>query len=199
MSIKENQSLFLQIRSDHDKNRSLRYSVTGPGADQPPTGIFIIDPISGELSVNKPLDREHIPNFHVSLPPLLRYKPSFTTSLYFSLFFFSFFASLFLRAKMCFVWHSGAFLPAGMCSAVMCSLNRLRRLNKSRVLPGNLAYPSKNSRGSIVCFRYIVITVNHESLSLGGLLIGMVLPSCYLFFFFKLRMLSHKMVVYYNC
>uniref|UniRef100_A0AAQ5ZDA3 Cadherin domain-containing protein n=1 Tax=Amphiprion ocellaris TaxID=80972 RepID=A0AAQ5ZDA3_AMPOC len=55
----------VRIRSDHDKNRSLRYSVTGPGADQPPTGIFIIDPISGELSVNKPLDREHIPNFHL--------------------------------------------------------------------------------------------------------------------------------------
>lgn len=59
-------SLCQQIRSDHDKNRSLRYSVTGPGADQPPTGIFTIDPISGELSVNKPLDREHIPSFHVS-------------------------------------------------------------------------------------------------------------------------------------
>lgn len=61
-----NATLLPQIRSDHDKNRSLRYSVTGPGADQPPTGIFIIDPISGELTVNKPLDREHIPNFHVS-------------------------------------------------------------------------------------------------------------------------------------
>ncbi|CAB1454896.1 unnamed protein product [Pleuronectes platessa] len=55
----------VRIRSDNDKNRSLRYSVTGPGADQPPTGIFIIDPISGELSVNKPLDREHISNFHL--------------------------------------------------------------------------------------------------------------------------------------
>uniref|UniRef100_A0A665VP02 Cadherin-2-like n=1 Tax=Echeneis naucrates TaxID=173247 RepID=A0A665VP02_ECHNA len=55
----------VRIRSDHDKSRSLRYSVTGPGADQPPTGIFIIDPISGELSVNKPLDREHIPSFHL--------------------------------------------------------------------------------------------------------------------------------------
>lgn len=62
-----NKSLRPQIRSDHDKSRSLRYSVTGPGADQPPNGIFIIDPISGELSVNKPLDREHIPSFHVSL------------------------------------------------------------------------------------------------------------------------------------
>ncbi|XP_015242385.1 PREDICTED: cadherin-2-like isoform X1 [Cyprinodon variegatus] len=55
----------VRIRSDHDKNRSLRYSVTGPGADQPPTGIFTIDPISGELSVNKPLDREHINSFHL--------------------------------------------------------------------------------------------------------------------------------------
>ena len=59
----------LQIRSDNDKSRSLRYSVTGPGADQPPTSIFIINPISGELSVTKPLDRENIGNFHVSLEP----------------------------------------------------------------------------------------------------------------------------------
>lgn len=64
-----------QIRSDHDKTRALRYSVTGPGADQPPTGIFIIDPISGELSVNKPLDREHISNFHVSETALIGPHP----------------------------------------------------------------------------------------------------------------------------
>jgi len=57
----------LQIRSDRDNNRLLRYSVTGPGADQPPTSIFIISPISGQLSVTKPLDREHISNFHVRL------------------------------------------------------------------------------------------------------------------------------------
>ncbi|KAJ8395987.1 hypothetical protein AAFF_G00026950 [Aldrovandia affinis] len=55
----------VRIRSDHDNSRSLRYSVTGPGADQPPTGIFIINPISGELSVTKPLDREQISNFHL--------------------------------------------------------------------------------------------------------------------------------------
>ncbi|KAK1896816.1 Cadherin-2, partial [Dissostichus eleginoides] len=55
----------VRIRSDRDNNRMLRYSVTGPGADQPPTGIFIISPISGELSVTKPLDREHISNFHL--------------------------------------------------------------------------------------------------------------------------------------
>ncbi|CAO2593348.1 Cdh2 [Lemmus lemmus] len=54
----------VRIRSDRDKNLSLRYSVTGPGADQPPTGIFIINPISGQLSVTKPLDRELIARFH---------------------------------------------------------------------------------------------------------------------------------------
>ncbi|CAO2593374.1 Cdh2 [Lemmus lemmus] len=57
--------LISQIRSDRDKNLSLRYSVTGPGADQPPTGIFIISPISGQLSVTKPLDRELIAQFHL--------------------------------------------------------------------------------------------------------------------------------------
>ncbi|XP_056132725.1 cadherin-2-like [Lampris incognitus] len=55
----------VRIRSDREKNRFLRYSVTGPGADQPPTGIFIISPISGQLSVTKPLDREHISTFHL--------------------------------------------------------------------------------------------------------------------------------------
>uniref|UniRef100_A0A3P8UJ20 Cadherin 2, type 1, N-cadherin (neuronal) n=1 Tax=Cynoglossus semilaevis TaxID=244447 RepID=A0A3P8UJ20_CYNSE len=55
----------VRIRSDRDKNRMLRYSVTGPGADQPPTGIFTINPISGQLSVTKPLDREHISVFHL--------------------------------------------------------------------------------------------------------------------------------------
>ncbi|TSK58108.1 Cadherin-2 [Bagarius yarrelli] len=54
-----------QIRSDRDKINTLRYSVTGPGADQTPTGLFIIDPITGQLSVTKPLDREQISNFHL--------------------------------------------------------------------------------------------------------------------------------------
>ncbi|GCC18633.1 hypothetical protein chiPu_0018007, partial [Chiloscyllium punctatum] len=52
------------IRSDRDKNRSLRYSVTGPGADQPPAGIFSINPISGQLAVTKPLDREQRASYH---------------------------------------------------------------------------------------------------------------------------------------
>ncbi|KAM4705749.1 cadherin-2 [Rhinophrynus dorsalis] len=55
----------VRIRSDRDKSLSLRYSVTGPGADQPPIGVFIINPISGQLSVTKPLDREQISMFHL--------------------------------------------------------------------------------------------------------------------------------------
>ncbi|TRY65028.1 hypothetical protein DNTS_015569 [Danionella cerebrum] len=43
----------VKIQSDKDKTSSLRYSVTGPGADQNPTGLFIIDPISGILSVEQ--------------------------------------------------------------------------------------------------------------------------------------------------
>ncbi|XP_063044390.1 cadherin-4-like isoform X3 [Engraulis encrasicolus] len=34
------------------------YSLSGPGADQPPTGLFLIDKKSGEVIVTKALDRE---------------------------------------------------------------------------------------------------------------------------------------------
>lgn len=43
----------------------VRYRITGPGADEPPAGIFIMDPVSGELSVMKSLDREQRPSFQV--------------------------------------------------------------------------------------------------------------------------------------
>nr|XP_003197851.4 cadherin-2-like [Danio rerio] len=55
----------VRIRSDNDERVSLRYSVTGPGADQPPAGVFSIDPVSGQLTVLKPLDREHLPSFNL--------------------------------------------------------------------------------------------------------------------------------------
>ncbi|KAM9761513.1 cadherin-2-like [Menidia menidia] len=55
----------VRIRSDRDRNRMLRYSVTGPGADQPPAGLFIIGPASGQLAVTTPLDREAIASFHL--------------------------------------------------------------------------------------------------------------------------------------
>uniref|UniRef100_A0A672FJY4 Cadherin 2, type 1, N-cadherin (neuronal) n=1 Tax=Salarias fasciatus TaxID=181472 RepID=A0A672FJY4_SALFA len=55
----------VRIRSDRDRSRTLRYSVTGPGADQPPAGVFVIGPVSGQLAVTRPLDREHIASFHL--------------------------------------------------------------------------------------------------------------------------------------
>lgn len=56
----------LQIRSDQDKDVGIRYSITGAGADQPPSGIYNIDPISGNMFVTQPLDREERASFHVS-------------------------------------------------------------------------------------------------------------------------------------
>lgn len=57
--------LFPQIRSDQDKDVGIRYSITGAGADQPPSGIYNIDPISGNMFVTQPLDREERASFHV--------------------------------------------------------------------------------------------------------------------------------------
>lgn len=59
----------LQIRSDQDKEAGIRYSITGAGADQPPSGIYNIDPISGNMFVTQPLDREERASFHVSSGP----------------------------------------------------------------------------------------------------------------------------------
>uniref|UniRef100_A0A674N308 Cadherin domain-containing protein n=1 Tax=Takifugu rubripes TaxID=31033 RepID=A0A674N308_TAKRU len=47
-----------QIRSTQDKLKKIFYSITGPGADQPPTNLFTMDRDSGSLFVTKQLDRE---------------------------------------------------------------------------------------------------------------------------------------------
>lgn len=58
--------VLLQIRSDQDRNISIRYSITGVGADQPPNEVFSIDPVAGKMFVTKPLDRERRSSYHVS-------------------------------------------------------------------------------------------------------------------------------------
>ncbi|KAJ0004838.1 hypothetical protein NQD34_011052 [Periophthalmus magnuspinnatus] len=52
-----------QIRSSDDKDRIIYYSITGPGADQPPAGLFTMDKYSGILYVTQPLDREAKANY----------------------------------------------------------------------------------------------------------------------------------------
>uniref|UniRef100_A0A8C6UW56 Cadherin-4 n=1 Tax=Neogobius melanostomus TaxID=47308 RepID=A0A8C6UW56_9GOBI len=55
----------LKIRSDQDQDISIRYSITGVGADQPPNEVFSIDPMLGKMFVTKPLDREHRSSYHL--------------------------------------------------------------------------------------------------------------------------------------
>ncbi|XP_063293856.1 cadherin-1-like [Pelobates fuscus] len=53
----------VQIKSSRDKEVKVFYSITGPGADTPPVGLFIVERATGWLNVTKPLDREDIPMF----------------------------------------------------------------------------------------------------------------------------------------
>lgn len=55
----------IQIKSSRADEMQVLYSITGQGADSPPTGIFVIEKSTGWLNVTKPLDREDIPNYTV--------------------------------------------------------------------------------------------------------------------------------------
>uniref|UniRef100_A0A667ZJ16 Cadherin-1 n=1 Tax=Myripristis murdjan TaxID=586833 RepID=A0A667ZJ16_9TELE len=55
----------VQIRSDEDKFKTIRYSITGPGADQDPVGLFHVDRDNGNLYVTQPLDREKQDEYRV--------------------------------------------------------------------------------------------------------------------------------------
>ncbi|XP_072292432.1 B-cadherin-like [Eucyclogobius newberryi] len=48
----------IRIESPKGKAGGFHYSITGPGADQPPEGLFTMDKTSGRIYVTQPLDRE---------------------------------------------------------------------------------------------------------------------------------------------
>uniref|UniRef100_A0A8C6UQP7 Cadherin domain-containing protein n=1 Tax=Neogobius melanostomus TaxID=47308 RepID=A0A8C6UQP7_9GOBI len=52
-----------QIRSSDDQTKKIHYSISGPGADQPPVGLFTMDRDTGVLYVTQPLDREAKSNY----------------------------------------------------------------------------------------------------------------------------------------
>uniref|UniRef100_A0A8C4X7X2 Cadherin-1 n=1 Tax=Erpetoichthys calabaricus TaxID=27687 RepID=A0A8C4X7X2_ERPCA len=56
----------VQMKSEKPKNSILHYSITGPGADLPPVGLFIIDRDSGWILVTETLDREKQSEYLVS-------------------------------------------------------------------------------------------------------------------------------------
>uniref|UniRef100_A0A452E986 Cadherin 3 n=1 Tax=Capra hircus TaxID=9925 RepID=A0A452E986_CAPHI len=54
-----------QLKSNKDRGTKIFYSITGPGADSPPEGIFAIEKETGWLLLNKPLDREKIAKYEL--------------------------------------------------------------------------------------------------------------------------------------
>lgn len=57
-----------QIRSDKENYTKIIYSLTGPGVDQPPLGIFRINSETGFVKITAILDREEIPAYRVRTP-----------------------------------------------------------------------------------------------------------------------------------
>lgn len=60
-------SVLLQIISDASAKEKVYYTLTGPGLDQYPEGVFSFDGSTGQLSLMKSVDREEFSSFEVSV------------------------------------------------------------------------------------------------------------------------------------
>lgn len=53
--------------SDSAANYKVYYTLSGPGLDEYPVGVFTLKPNTGMLTVLKTVDREEFPVFRVSV------------------------------------------------------------------------------------------------------------------------------------
>ncbi|PIO27725.1 hypothetical protein AB205_0161610, partial [Aquarana catesbeiana] len=54
-----------RVQSDTQVLYDIIYTISGPGVDQPPVGLFHMDPKTGDLYINGIVDREEYPSFPV--------------------------------------------------------------------------------------------------------------------------------------
>uniref|UniRef100_A0A3B4HA32 Cadherin domain-containing protein n=1 Tax=Pundamilia nyererei TaxID=303518 RepID=A0A3B4HA32_9CICH len=60
-------TVYGNIRSDEHQKQNLHYSITGPGADQPPVALFTMNRDTGSLYVTQPVDREEVAHYKVNV------------------------------------------------------------------------------------------------------------------------------------
>ncbi|XP_032381194.1 uncharacterized protein LOC116695185 isoform X2 [Etheostoma spectabile] len=61
-----NREFIAKIRSDKSENTEVKYYLSGPGADQPPYNLFVVDPINGFVRITGVLDREKTPFYNLT-------------------------------------------------------------------------------------------------------------------------------------